>query len=147
MRNKIIGLSLSNIGNGMRWIKESGLRREESLKIHMIRRMQCHIRSSVQMIDDIGLRLRIMTNLMVGISAGNTSSNYNKTKYLFRTSSSSMYLPLSLEICIAKNIHPFWQLCFACIDATILTIVHVFFPYNILLSPSSSRHSIALSYK
>ena len=51
----------------MRRIKESGLRREENLRIQMTRRMKHHTRNSMQLIEDRDFILRSRTRVMVGI--------------------------------------------------------------------------------
>jgi len=80
-----------------------------------------------------------------GISIGNTSWDYCKIGYLLSTSWSSSSFPLSLETWTTNNTYVFLWLWFSCIVITIQTDVGFLFPFNILLSPSSSRHLMVFS--
>jgi len=47
-------------------IKENGTRSEKHLRVQVIKRMKCHLRSSMHLIEDRDFDLRTKTRMQVG---------------------------------------------------------------------------------
>ena len=77
MSSQSTSFNLSVTGKLMRRQKENGLRSEEDLRMQVIRRMWDPIRSSIQLIKDMGISLRSGTRVMVGVGI-----NVNKFEML-----------------------------------------------------------------
>eukprot|EP00253_Pinus_taeda_P034505 PITA_34505 len=61
-----MGLNLNGIGKVMTRLRENGIRSEEDYKTHVTKRMQCHTRSSMHLIEDKDFNPRNRTRVMVG---------------------------------------------------------------------------------